>query len=143
MTMRVPELLVTTAGWLSLTQLPAMIVAPRVLGWREDFSTMRPVNRQIVTVVMGAIVFVVVGLGLVTAWAGADMISGGRAGTGLCIWSALFWAARSVVQWRVYSKTWPRDSIVGAVSHYSLGVMFTFMSLAYGVGFVAAIRAAG
>lgn len=122
--------LVGLAGWLHFCQVPAMMVAPRMLGWDEDLARMQPINRRIFRVMATAIMLTVLGLGLVVGLSPAQVADGSRLGTSLAGFLAVFWTYRGAVQVLVYSRIWPQG-ILGILSHYGLTALFSFLAGVY------------
>lgn len=130
--------LVWLAGALQFCQIPAMLASPRMLNWREDLAKLSAINRQIVVVIGGAIVLAGIGLGVVVVLCATEMVNGGRLGTALCGFLAIFWLYRDIVQIFLYSKIWP-EGVAGKLSHYGLMVLFTFQVCAYSTAFLVAL----
>ncbi|HEX7008884.1 MAG TPA: hypothetical protein VF184_02815 [Phycisphaeraceae bacterium] len=130
--------LVLLAGLLHFCQIPAMLAAPRMLGWKEDLAKLAVINRRIVQVIGIAIVIVGVGLGIVVVCAPADVAGGSRAGMGLACFLGVFWGYRAAVQYLLYHRIWPRG-VVGRLSHYGLCGLFTFQSVVYLAAFLAGL----
>jgi hypothetical protein len=126
--------LVRLAGILHFCQVPAMMVAPQMLGWKEDLAKMQTINRRIFGVIAAAIVLTVLGLGLVVALAADQVVNGSLLGEGLAAFLAVFWAYRFLVQVVLYSKIWP-GGWLGKASHYGLTLLFAFLASAYAVAF--------
>lgn len=127
------ETVFTVAGCLHFTQIPAMLVTPRILDWNRDFSGLSPINRQIVKVVLGGIVLCVVGLGAVVVISSSELARS-RFGGALSGFLSIFWSYRAIVQLFVYSKTWPRRALW---SHACLSCLFPALAALYGLAFVA------
>lgn len=132
------ENLLFVAGLLHFCQVPAMIVAPRMLGWQDDLAQLQPINRRIVKVMGLAIMLVVLGMGVVVMVGAAELAAGGRLAGGVCAFLGVFWLYRALVQMVLYRRVWPTD-VIGRLSHYGLSVLFVFLSGAYLIGFVAAV----
>ena len=128
--------LVFLAGILHFCQVPAMMMAPKMLGWKEDLSKLQLINRRIVMVIGVAIVIVGVGTGILVASAAGEMVGGGRLATGLCLFLAVFWGYRGAVQFLLYFKIWGTD-LLGRLSNYGLCLIFVFLTAVYAVAFVA------
>lgn len=129
------ERLVFWTGFLHLCQLPAMLFAPRMLDWKRELGSLRPINRRIVQVIGGGIMLVVQGMGVVVMAAPGEIASGERLGNALACFLAVFWAYRAVVQIALYSNIWPANRI-GRLSHWGLTALFTFQTGAYALVFV-------
>lgn len=113
----------TFGGMLHFVQLPAMLVARRVLDWRGELSRLAPINRQIIRVIGGGIMICVMGLGLLVLLLHGELLHS-RAGVGLCGFLTLFWAYRGAVQLFVYADLWP------AGQHWAhVGSIVLFLSL--------------
>lgn len=133
------KLAVAIAGWLHFLQVPAMIAARRILSWDDDLSTLSPVNRRLFKVIVAFIMLTVLGLGAVVVRAPAELVSGGRLGRELCLFLALFWLTRAVIQALVLVETFPRHSFAGRVSARGLVVLFVILAVLYGFGFSASL----
>ena len=125
--------LVFTAGLLHLCQVPSMIAAPRMLGWKQDLAQLEPINRRIVQVIGIAIMIVVIGLGIVVMIAPGDLLST-RLGAALAGFLMIFWLYRAVVQVLLYRRIWPKGWL-GQVSHYGLSLLFFALSGIYSAAF--------
>ena len=127
--------LVLVTGALHFCQLPAMMIAPRVLQWGDDLAKLEPINRQIVKVIGGGIMLAGLGLGVVVVCAPAEVAGGSRLGMALACFLAVLWAYRAIVQIVVYRRIWPGGGI-GRLSHYGLCLLFSFQTVAYAAAFV-------
>ncbi len=126
------------AGLLHFCQVPAMIAAPRMLGWAEDLAKLQVMNRRIVQVMGLAIMIVVLGMGVVVMVGAGDLAAGGPLAAGVCAFLGVFWLYRDVVQIGLYRRIWP-GGVVGRLSHYGLCVLFFFLAAAYLFGFAAVL----
>ena len=124
------ENLVLAAGLLQFCQVPAMLIAPSVLGWKDDLAKLEPINRRIVQVIGIAIVIVGVGTGIIVVLAPAEVAGASRAGTGLAAFLGVFWGYRALVQVTLYARIWPRGPL-GRLSHYGLTALFFFQAIVY------------
>lgn len=126
--------LALVAGLLHFCQVPAMLVAPRMLGWEEDLGRLAPINRRIFQVMAAAILLTVLGSGALVAAAADEVAAGSRLGNGLCLFLFLFWGYRGAVQVLLYSRIWPGGAL-GRASHLGLTALFSFLTGAYGLLF--------
>jgi hypothetical protein len=131
--------LVFLAGLLHFCQIPAMMMAPRMLGWKEDLAKLSVINRRIVMVIGVAIMLVGVGTGIVVACSADNMVAGTRLAAGFSAFLAVFWGYRGTVQVALYLRIWPRG-FLGVVSNYGLVALFGFLTLVYFAAFVANLR---
>jgi hypothetical protein len=127
--------LVFLAGLLHFCQIPAMMVAPKMLKWKEDLSQLSPINQWIFRVIAGGIMLAVFGLGVVVVSAPNEIAEGGKLGMTLCAFLAVFWVYRAVIQIFLYSRIWP-GGWLGRLSHYGLCALFLFQTGAYGIVFL-------
>ena len=127
---------VLLAGLLHFCQIPAMLMAPRMLGWKEDLPKLSLINRRIVVVIALAIVLVVVGMGIVVACAADQLVDKSRLATGVTGFLAVFWAYRAAVQWALYFRIWVKGWL-GVMSNYGLGLLLVFLTVVYLVAFIA------
>jgi hypothetical protein len=123
------EWLPTVGGLLHFVQLPAMLVARRVLDWNGELSLLAPINRQIIRVVGGGIMFCVLGLGLLVLLLHGELLHS-AAGVGLCTFLSLFWAYRGAVQFFVYADLWPAGQ---QWAHFGSSVLFVSLTCIYAI----------
>lgn len=122
------------AGALHFCNIPAMLIAPRMLGWKEDLAKLQEINRRIVYVMGGGIILTILGTGIVVMFDPGQMVKENSVGHALACFLSLFWAYRFIVQVILYSKIWP-GGVIGRSSHYGLASLFLFLTLVYGVAF--------
>src|SRR5262249_2491199 len=99
------------AGLLHFCQVPGMLFATRMLGWREDLAKLEPINRRIVHTVGLGVMIAVLGLGAVVMSAPGAVAGGSRLGIALATFLAIFWAFRAAMQLFVYARIWPRQTV--------------------------------
>jgi hypothetical protein len=122
--------LLFVAGLLHFCQVPAMIVAPRMLGWADDLSKLQPINRRIVKVMGLAIMIVVLGTGVVVMIGCSQLADGGPLAVAFCTFLGVFWLYRGLVQVVLYRRIWP-GGVVGQLSHHGLTLLFFALTAAY------------
>ncbi len=127
------------AGLLQFCQIPAMMMAPKMLGWKDDLAKLSTINRRIVKVIGVAIVIVGVGTGAIVVCAGGEMVSGSHLAIGLSLFLGIFWGYRAMVQYLLYFRIWGKG-FMGAFSNYGLAALFTFQTLVYLIAFVANLQ---
>jgi hypothetical protein len=135
----VMQQLVFAAGLLHFCQVPAMLIAPRMLQWKDDLARLQPINRRIAQVLGVAIVIVVLGLGAVVMLAADELVNSSRLAAGMTAFLAVFWLYRAIVQVLVYRRMWPRGP-VGLASHFGLTALFFALSAIYSAAFAFNVR---
>lgn len=115
--------LVRFAGALSLSQIPAMLSAPRMLRWGDDLAAVSPLSRRIIKVIGLAIIIVVQGTGVVAMVGAADIAVGARVGVAFSGFLGAFYLFRTGAQ-RAYAPFWPRTR-GGRLAHLGLSALFT------------------
>ena len=113
---------IRVAGALSFLQLPAMILAPRMLRWSDELRTLSPLSRRIIGVIGLAIVLVVQGTGIVTLIGAQEIARGTPLGSSFAALMATFWGYRALMQ-RAYAPLWPPGTL-GWISHVGLSCVF-------------------
>lgn len=94
--------LLLIAAALQLSVLIASAQVPRVLDWRTNLGTLHPFLRRLFWVYGIFIVLTIIAFSLLT-FANAEAMAGGEpVARSLCIFIAIFWAVRLVVQFAVF-----------------------------------------
>lgn len=125
-------------GALHFCQLPAMLVAPKMLGWKEDLAKLTPINGWIFRVIAGGIMITVMGTGALVMVSASEIAMGGHLATALCAFLSVFWIYRGSIQIFLYSKIWLKG-MTGRGSHIALSLLFSFQAAVYTVGFIRGI----
>jgi len=128
------EQLLKVAALGSTLQIPGMILANRVLSWREDLAKLAPVNRRIMVVIALTIVGVVQALGAISYTCSQEIMGGSRTGLAVVLLAFCLWTYRLGIQLFCYSSIWPRNH---RLSHWGLCALFATLAGAYGLVLVA------
>jgi hypothetical protein len=124
--------LLQLAAVLQLSILVASALVPRVLDWRTNLSALHPFLRRLFWVYGSFIVCVIVGFALLTFAHSGAMAEGEPVARSLCVFIALFWAARLVVQFAVFD---PRPFLTNwfyKLGYHGLPLIFTALVVSYG-----------
>jgi hypothetical protein len=122
-------------GLSQMANIPAMMLAPKMLGWKEDLGKLRPINRAIVIVLGIGMSLIIVGTGIVVMVGKDELVNGSLLGISLSCFLAVVWTYRGLIQILVYPRIWPRGGI-SRMSHFGLMGLFVFQFLAYWILFV-------
>lgn len=131
--MNLMRILVIVTGMAHFFNIPATLVAPKILGWKDDFSKLSPINRMIVFVLGVGMQLTIVGLGIVTIFSSDDLLQGGKLQLFFIGFMCVFWLYRALVQFIIYPKIWPSKI---RLMHYGLQCLLTFLTCSYGVIFI-------
>lgn len=126
--------LVFLTGLSQLANIPAMIMAPKMLGWKEDLGKLQPINRNIFMVLGIGMSLIIVSSGVVVMVGRDEMLNGSLLGVSFACFLALVWTYRGLIQIFLYTRIWPGGRI-GKVSHLGLSVLFVFQALVYWICF--------
>jgi hypothetical protein len=136
------EHLLQGAALAGTLQLPGMMMANRVLSWRDDLAKLAPANRRIMVVIALTIVGVVQALGAICFFCAREIAAGGSGtGRGVVLLAFGLWSYRLAIQF-VYAPVWPRH-LEGRLSHLGLCILFALLSIAYGIVLVALLAGGG
>ena len=124
------ENLAVLAGSLHFCQLPALLFAPKMLNWSEEFGRLSLINRRIFQLIGIAIMWMSLWLGLIVIIAHKELVNGSLLGKLLCCYLGFVWGFRAVVQVFVYWKLWP-GGWLGVLSNYGLTALLFFLTGLY------------
>jgi hypothetical protein len=130
--MRNLELLMTIGGVLHLGILIASALTPGVLEWKRELAKLRPLSRQLVWVHGAFIVLTIIGFGMISLIAPADLASGTPLARAFCAFVALFWLARLGVQFFVFDATPFLTRTALKLGYHGLTVVFFVLVATYG-----------
>ena len=127
------ELLIFIGGILHFGILLASAMVPKVLDWNASLEKLDGLFRQLVWVHGVFIVFVIVGFGLLSITCAADLASGTPLARAVCLFVALFWGARLIVQIFVFdAKPYLKTRFL-KVGYHGLTVVFMYHTVVYGL----------
>lgn len=111
--------------------LIAGALVPRVLDWRNSLADLHPFIRRLFWVYGCFIVLTVVGFALLTFANAEAMAAGNPVGRSLCLFIAIFWAARLFVQFAIFD---PRPFLTNwfyKIGYHTLTVVFVLLVAIY------------
>ena len=130
--MRNLETLIRIGGVLHLGILIASALVPGALEWKRELEKLRPLSRQLVWVHGVFIVLTIIGFGVISLIAAADLASGTRLARALCGFVAIFWFARLGVQFFVFDASPMLTKTYLKVGYHALTVVFFVLFVIYG-----------
>ena len=125
------ELLVFIGGILHFGILLASALVPKVLDWKATLEKLDGLSRQLVWVHGAFIVLVIIGFGMISVLFAGDLVTGIPLARGLCLFIALFWAARLAVQFLVFDARPILKTAFLKVGYHGLTVVFTYHVVVY------------
>ena len=131
------ELLVFIGGLLHFGILLASSMVPKVLNWKMSLDGLDDLSRQLVWVHGVFIVLVIIGFGLISVLLASELTSGTPLARGICLFIAIFWGARLVVQFFVFDAKQYLKTTFLKVGYHGLTVVFIFHTAVY---LLAAVR---
>jgi hypothetical protein len=125
------ELLIFIGGILHFGILVASATVPRALDWKASLNKLDGLSRQLVWVHGVFIVLVIIGFGSLSVLCAHDLVTGTRLARAVCLFIALFWAARLIVQFFVFdAKPYLKTAFLKA-GYHGLTVVFMYHTIVY------------
>ena len=121
--------LLTLAGCGHFLVLCAGAQVPWRLGWREELSRLRPLNRKLLWGYYGYIASFIVTFGIVILRLREEMLAGERGASTLLFIIATFWTGRILIDAIVFEHDdWPSGTTF-VIGHTLLTSLFVFISI--------------
>ena len=133
-------MLLQIAAALQLSILVASSFAPRVLDWRSNLRSLHPFLRRLFWVYGVFIVMVIIAFATLTFLHADAMAAGEPMARSLCVFIALFWAARLLVQFFVFDARPFLTNWFYKAGYNGLTVIFTALVLIYSLAAIAPHR---
>lgn len=125
------ELLIFIGGILHFGILLASAMVPKVLDWKASLDKLDGLSRQLVWVHGAFIVLVIIGFGLLSIIFAADLVTGTPLARGVCLFVALFWATRLIVQLFVFDANPYLNTVFLKAGYHGLTVVFMYHTVVY------------
>lgn len=125
------ESLVFIGGILHFGILLASAMVPQVLDWKGSLDKLDTLSRQLIWVHGAFIVFVIIGFGVLSLLFSDDLVTGTPLARGVCLFIALFWIARLVVQFFVFDAKPYLKTPLTKIGYHGLTVVFTYHAIVY------------
>ena len=128
--------LILVGGVLHFGILIASALVPRVLDWKVELGKLALLSRQLIWVHGAFIVLVIVGFGSLAMIAPVELASGSTLARGVCLFVALFWAARLAVQFFVFDAKPFLTSGLLRLGYHGLTAVFLYQAVVFGIAAV-------
>jgi hypothetical protein len=125
------ELWILIGGVLHFGILLASALTPAVLDWKRELTKLDVLSRQLVWVHGAFIVLVIFGFGLLSVILPGELASGTLLSRGICLFIALFWAARLAVQFFVFDATPHLRGALLKIGYSGLTAVFVYHTVVY------------
>jgi uncharacterized membrane protein YhaH (DUF805 family) len=123
--------LILLAGIGQLSVLIASALVPIRLNWQREFQSLSKLHRQMYWVYGGYVVMSIVAFALISIFNSQELAAGDSLARAFCLYVALFWGVRLVLQGVLDVKphlvTWWLKA-----GYHSLTLLFLFFTLLYG-----------
>ena len=124
--------LLQIAAALQLSVLCASALVPRIFDWRKNLAALHPFLHRLFWVYGIFIVMTIVAFATLTFLHADAMAAGEPVARSLCVFIAIFWGARLVVQFSVFD---PRPFLTNwfyQAGYHALTFIFIFLVVIYG-----------
>jgi hypothetical protein len=120
-------------GVLHFGILLASACTPAVLDWKRELAKLDTLSRQLIWVHGAFIVLVIIGFGSLSIVMPGELAAGTLLGRGICLFIALFWAARLGVQYFVFdAKPYLRTAFL-QIGYRGLTAVFVYHTVVYSI----------
>jgi hypothetical protein len=123
--------LILAAGAGQLCVLAAAALVPFRLNWREELRSLSRLHRQMYWVYGGYIVLSIVAFSLISLWNAEELASGGGLGRAFCLYVAVFWGIRVILQ-GVFDVREHLTSWWLKLGYHALTALFVSFTIIYG-----------
>ena len=126
------KLLLQLAAALQLAILVASVLTPKVLDWRTNLASLHPFLRRLFWVYGAFIVMVIMAFAALTFLHADPMATREPVARSLCLFIAIFWAARLFVQFVVFDPKPFLTNWVYRLGYHALSITFAYLVFVYG-----------
>ncbi len=127
------EQLIYVGGILHFGILLASAMVPRVLDWSKSLNKLDKLSRQLIWVHGAFIVLVIIGFGVISVTFAGELATGSPLARGVCLFIAMFWAARLGIQFFVFDAKPMLKTALLKVGYHALTCVFIYQAVAYSV----------
>jgi hypothetical protein len=123
--------LIELGGVLHFGTLIASFCVPQVLDWQAELNKLDRLTRQLIWVHGAFIVLVILGFGVISLTLAPQLAAGTMLARGVCLFIALFWAARLAVQFFIFDARPFLTRRLWKLGYHGLTVVFLYQAVAY------------
>ncbi|MEJ3658122.1 hypothetical protein WEH80_34690 [Actinomycetes bacterium KLBMP 9759] len=110
--------------------LTVSVNVPRQLRWRTELAALSPVNRKLMWIYGGYVVFTYLAFAVLTLVLHDELLDGDRAAVALAIFIGLYWLVRLAIDPWMGRSAWPEGRVF-LVAHVLLDLLFAFFACTY------------
>lgn len=107
------------------------LAIPFVLDWRKEIAPLPPLFRQLFWTYAGYILGIHVFFGLISILAPGELIAGSTLSISLCVFIALYWLVRLIIQFAVFEVSEHRKTKWHVLGEVGLVGLFVFFTVVY------------
>lgn len=115
----------TAAGHFGLLIVSANV--PRTLNWRTELAVLSPINRKLMWIFGGYVVFTYLAFGVLILSLHDELLRGERAATALAVFIGIYWLIRLLLDRWMGSTHWPTGRRF-TLAHIALNLLFGFFA---------------
>ena len=124
------ELLLRLTGFILMTLGLFHVFFPKYFKWKEEFSKVSTINRQMMYVHSFFIAFVVLLMGLLCVTSAADLLTT-PLGKRICLGISIFWMTRLFIQFFGYSTNLWKGKTFETCSHILFSMLWIGLSAVF------------
>ncbi len=121
--------LIFVSGLLHFGTLIASVAVPQVLDWKGELRKLDRLSRQLIWVHGLFIVLTIVGFGALTLSLSTELAAGTPLARGVCLFIAIFWTARLLIQFFVFDARPFLKTTFLKVGYHGLTLVFIYQSV--------------
>ena len=120
------------AGLAQLGIAASSVFIPRLLGWREETSRLKPLTRQVFWTYAGYILCFHIAFGLLSLLAPASLLDGSLLARAVCGFIAVYWLVRLTLQFAVFDRSVAAGRPLFRFGEAAYVSTFAYLVLVYG-----------
>ncbi|WP_232665479.1 hypothetical protein [Pseudonocardia sp. TRM90224] len=122
------------ALWLAavghFTLLTVSVNVPRQLKWRTELAVLSPMNRKLLWIYGGYVVFTYLAFAVLTLVLHDELLNGDKAALALAIFIGLYWLVRLAIDPWMGKSAWPKGRFF-TIAYIALDLLFAYFACTY------------